>query len=99
MLSGMKTTTITTRVDPELKVEATATFDAFGITLSEAISIFLHKAVQVGGLPFDVRQPRYDAEVEAAMREVDDMLAGRAPMRRFSTVDDLIEDFQSGSDV
>lgn len=34
---------------------------SFGMTLTEAINIFLHKSIMEGGLPFAVRQPRYVA--------------------------------------
>ena len=48
-----------------------------------------------GGLPFDLRQPRYDAEVEAALREVDDMIARRAPMTGYATVDEMMDALES----
>ena len=47
------------------------------MTLTEAINVFLHKAVLEGGLPFDVRQPRYNAETEAAMREARAIMSGK----------------------
>ena len=90
----MKTATLTTRVDPKIKAEAEATVAPLGITLSQAVNIFLHRLVADGGLPFAMRQPRYDTEVEAAMREVDDILAGRVPARRYATVDELMDDLQ-----
>lgn len=46
-------------------------------TITEAINIFLHKSVMEGGLPFDVRQPRYNKETEAAMREARDIMSGK----------------------
>ncbi len=47
------------------------------MTLTEAINVFLHKSVMEGGLPFDVRQPRYSAETEAAMCEARDIMNGK----------------------
>ena len=50
----MKTATIAVRVDAELKTHLESVFRSLGMTLSEAVSIFLHKAAQTGGIPFPV---------------------------------------------
>ena len=55
------------------------------MTLTEAINVFLHKSVMEGGLPFDVRHPRYNAETEAAMMEARDIMEGKLPAERFDT--------------
>jgi len=93
----MKTTTLTTRVDPDIKAQAEATVAPLGITLSQAVNIFLHRLIAEGGLPFDLRQPRYDKEVEAAMREVDDILAHRVQAKTYSSVDEMMDDLEDGS--
>lgn len=72
-----KTASINMRVNPQIKSEAESIFESLGMTLTEAINVFLHKSVMEGGLPFDVRQPRYNARTEAAMREATDIMGGR----------------------
>lgn len=72
-----KTATINMRVNPQVKSDAEYIFSSLGMTLTEAINIFLHKSVMEGGLPFDVRQPRYNKETEAAMREARDIMSGK----------------------
>ncbi len=72
-----KTATISMRVDPQVKDSAESIFSSLGMTLTEAINVFLHKSVMEGGLPFDVRQPRYNAATEAAMREARDIMGGK----------------------
>ena len=72
-----KTATINMRVNPEVKADAESIFSSLGMTLTEAINIFLHKSVMEGGLPFDVRQPRYNAETEAAMLEARGIMSGK----------------------
>ena len=59
------------RITPETKREAETLFNQFGITVSDAVNIFLNKAIIEGGLPFDVKQRRYNAITEAAMNEAD----------------------------
>ncbi len=94
----MKTATLTTRVDPVLKAEAEATVAPLGLTLSQAVNVFLHRLVAVGGIPFEVAQPRYNAETEAAMKEADDIIAGRVPAKRYATVDEMWADLESDDD-
>lgn len=72
-----KTATINMRVNPEIKADAESIFASLGMTLTEAINVFLHKSVMEGGLPFDVRQPRYNTTTETAMREARDIMAGK----------------------
>ena len=72
-----KTSTINMRVSPEVKSDAESIFASLGMTLTEAINVFLHKSIMEGGLPFDVRQPRYNAETEAAIREARDIMSGK----------------------
>lgn len=80
-----KSASISMRVDPQIKAEAEAIYGSLGMTLTEAINIFLHKSILEGGLPFDVRQPRYNSETEAAMREARDILAGKVPAEPYDS--------------
>ena len=50
-----KTANINIRIDPETKKEAEEVFSSFGITLSDAITIFLRKSIMNGGLPFEMK--------------------------------------------
>ena len=84
-----KSATINMRVNPEVKANAESVFSSLGMTLTEAINIFLHKSVMEGGLPFDVRQPRYNAETEAAIRESRDIMSGKVRGESFSSVDEM----------
>ena len=45
-----------------------------------------------GGLPFDVKQPRYNAETEAATQEARNIAAGKVPAKRYANVKELFED-------
>ena len=67
----VKAVNIYVRVEPEIKEQAELVFDAFGITISEAVNIFLHKAVMVGGIPFEIQPLTPNAETLEVMREVE----------------------------
>lgn len=83
-----KTANINVRVDPETKSLAEELFSSFGITITDAINMFLRKSIMEGGLPFEVKQPRYNQETEAAMEEA---RLGRNLVGPFHSVDALIE--------
>lgn len=87
-----KTAAISMRVDPQVKSEAESIFGSLGLSLAEAINVFLHKSIMEGGLPFDVRQPRYNAETEKAMQEARDIMAGKTQAVGYDSVDDLFAD-------
>lgn len=48
-------TRITIRVESELKDDADVLFDALGLDLNTAITLFLRQALRKGGLPFKVK--------------------------------------------
>ena len=62
---------------PKIKSSAESIFASLGMTLTEAIIIFLHKPFMEDGLPFDVRQPHYNAETKTAMYEARDIMNGK----------------------
>ena len=73
----MKTATLNIRVNPEVKSNAEKLYESFGITLTDAVNMFLVKSIAENGLPFELKQERYNAETEAAMQEAKDIVAGK----------------------
>jgi len=55
--SARKQTSI--KVDPKAWESAKEIFAGYGISVSDAINIFLHKVQKVGGLPFEMRDEEY----------------------------------------
>ena len=89
VINMSKTATINMRVNPEVKSNAESIFASLGMSLTEAINVFLHKSIMEGGLPFDVRQPRYNATTEAAMREARDIMAGKVKAESYDSASEL----------
>lgn len=87
-----KTAAISMRVDPTVKSDAESLFNSFGLTLADAINVFLHKSIQVGGMPFELRQPRYNAETEEAIAEAKDIMEGRREAKSYASVDEMLAD-------
>lgn len=88
----MKTANVNIRITPELKSAVENLYAEFGMSLSDAVNIFFHKSLLVGGLPFDLRQPRYNAEVEAAMQEAREIKAGRREAKVYTSIEDFKND-------
>lgn len=87
-----RTANINIRTEPETKAGVEQLFASFGISVSDAINIFLHQSLMVGGLPFEVRQPRFNAETEAAMQEARDIASGKVAAKHYHSAHALLED-------
>ncbi|MEG1727808.1 MAG: type II toxin-antitoxin system RelB/DinJ family antitoxin [Acidaminococcaceae bacterium] len=51
----VKTMRLVVRVEPEVKSEAESVYEQLGLTLSQAVNIFLRQSVEQGGLPFELK--------------------------------------------
>lgn len=93
-----KTANINVRIDPETKAGAEKLFSSFGITVTDAINIFLRKSIMEGGLPFEMKQPRYNAATEAAMQETRDILNDKFSAKSYSSARELFEELDAEMD-
>lgn len=94
-----KTANINIRVDPEFKSEVENLYSKFGMSVTDAINIFLHVSLMEGGLPFEVRQPRYNSETEAAMNEYYEMKAHPEKYKRYSSFRSAMKDVLEDKDA
>jgi DNA-damage-inducible protein J len=53
-----KTSSVCTRVEPELKEQAEKVLSQLGIPMANAIDLYLHQIVLHKGIPFDVKLPQ-----------------------------------------
>ena len=92
----LKTANINIRVNPVLKKNAEELFSSFGITLSDAINIFLNKSVMIGGLPFELKkEKKFNKETEEAIRETKDIMSGKKKAKLYNSVSELFSDLDS----
>ncbi|NLN48928.1 MAG: type II toxin-antitoxin system RelB/DinJ family antitoxin [Clostridiales bacterium] len=87
-----KTANINIRIDPETKAGAEQLFAKFGITVTDAVNIFLRQSLMVGGLPFDMRQPAITLKPKAAIQEARDIAAGKNPAKPYASARELFEE-------
>ena len=90
-----RTANLHIRIDPETKQGAEKLYASFGITITDAIVMFLRQSISVGGLPFELRQPRYNAETEAAIQEANDIMTGKLKVKSYSSVAEMNADIDS----
>lgn len=86
-----KTANINVRIEPEVKQDAENLFGSFGISVTDAINIFLRTSIMEGGFPFVIKQPRYNAETEAAIREARDIMSGKIQAKTYNSTKELFE--------
>lgn len=81
------------RVDDDIKVQATEALSAMGLSMSDAVRLFLRRVVVDQAFPLELKVP--NAETLAAMEESRAMMASRAP--RFASADELFADLEKNS--
>lgn len=79
---------MTIRMDPELKAQASALFQALGLDLSTATGIFYRQALRCHGLPFEVKLDEPNEVTYAAMEAAENNEDLYGP---FDSVDELME--------
>ena len=50
-----KTASLNIRLDSEIKKTAESVYSHYGLSLAEAVTVFIHQSCNIGGLPFDLR--------------------------------------------
>lgn len=78
------------RVDDETKLQATQALAAIGLSMSDAVRLFLRRVVVEQAFPLELKVP--NAETRAAMAESRAMIASRRP--RFATAAELFDDLE-----
>lgn len=81
------------RIDERIKIQATATLAAMGLSLSDAVRVFLMRVVADKEMPFALKVP--NAETRRAMAEADKMV--RTRRKRFDTGTELFDDLEKNS--
>ena len=87
----MSKTSMSIRLDSEVKEQAQQVFNSSGMDMTTAINIFLRQAIQYQGLPFDVRLD----ESRKLTEVLGDLDQNRNMSQSFVSVSDLMEDLRA----
>jgi len=84
------TTMIHVRIDEHVKAQATETLAAMGLTVSDAVRVFLTRVIADQEMPFAVKAP--NAASRVAIAEAGKIVKSRKA--RFATAGDLMNDIE-----
>lgn len=84
------TTMIHVRVDEQIKAQATEALASMGLSVSDAVRVFLTRVAADKELPFTLKAP--NSETRAAMSEANEIIQARRA--RFGTADELFDDLE-----
>ncbi len=84
-----KTDTLHVRVEPRVKEKAEETLKDLGLSITEAINVFLNQVILNDGIPFEIRKPKYNKETIQAM---EDTKNGKNLSKIFDNVDEMFEE-------
>ena len=87
-----KTSNINLRIEPSTKAQAEELFSSLGITVTDAINIFLRISIMEGGFPFQIKQPRYNHQTELVIQEARDIMNGKVQPKVYHSVDEFFNE-------
>ena len=88
-----RTSMLHVRVEDETKEQAAVALRAMGLSVSDAVRIFLRRVVADQAFPLELKVP--NAETRAAMAEADEIATQRSA--RFTDAAELIADLEKAS--
>ena len=86
----MTTAMVHVRVDEKIKAQATEALAAMGLSVSDAVRVFLMRVVAEQQMPFALKVP--NAQTRTAMKEADEIALMRRA--RFGTAAELFDDLE-----
>ena len=103
VMNAPKTSTFQMRINPEIKNQAEQLFQNCGMTLTDAINVFIQQSMNVGGMPFIVTQNSREAlKDQAIARLMSEIQKGRDSVRSESdwvSEEEMLAHFGIGGDA
>lgn len=89
-----KTENLNIRIEPEIKREAENTLNYLGLTMAEAVKIFLKQVIMTDSIPFEIKKPKYNKETLEAIEEAK-KINKDSTTKTFSSIQELMEDLEN----
>lgn len=87
-----KTDTLHIRIEPSVKQKAEETLNDLGLSIADAINVFLRQVILNDGIPFEIRKPRFNKETIEA---IEDAKKGKNLSKTFDSVDEMFEELDN----
>ncbi len=88
------TTSVSFRIDSDLKSQADLLFSELGMNMTTAFNIFLRQSVREGCIPFDITVNTPNAETVAALLEAKQLISN-PDIKKYSDVDDALKELKA----
>ena len=83
---------VTIRMDAKLRKEATMLFEDLGLSLNQALTLFVKQAVREQRIPFEIKRMVPSEELLQSLTELDEMEKHPEKYKGYDTVEELMED-------
>ena len=67
------------RIEPDIKADAEELFGSFGLTVTDAVNVFLRLSIMRGGFPFEIVRHKPNAVTQAAIKEAEMLIKTQMP--------------------
>ena len=91
----IKDTNFNMRMNKQKKASLEELYGNLGMTLAEAVNIFFEKSLMEGGIPFDVRVPKYNKDTVNAINEAKDIMAGKVDAKTYGSAKELFKELDA----
>lgn len=86
-----KTDVLHIRVEPSVKQRAEKTLNDLGLSITEAINVFLNQVILNDGIPFEIRKPKFNKET---IQAIEDTKKGKNLSKAFDNVEDMFKELE-----
>jgi len=97
-IQGAKTTICVHPSWATVKAGVEAIYSKYGMSITDAINVFLYQSRNVGGLPFDLRPSIPNAKTIAAMKEAD-LITNDPSAKRYADFSEILTEVQDENGI
>ncbi len=88
----MENVNVTIRMNAKLRKEATILFEDLGLSLNQALTLFVKQAVREQRIPFEITRNVPNKETLEAFKEMELREQGKIPSKTYDSVDEMFDD-------
>lgn len=84
-----KTDTLHIRIEPSVKQKAEKTLNDLGLSITDAINVFLNQVILNDGIPFEIKKPKFNKET---IQTIEDTKNNKNLSKTFDSVDEMFKE-------
>lgn len=84
-----KTDTLHIRIEPIVKQKAEKTLNELGMSIAEAINVFLNQVILNDGIPFEIKKTKFNKE---SIKAIEDAKKERNLSKTFKNTEDMFKE-------